>query len=263
MVMSGSMILIAIIGPWIVPYPDAGGSASVNLNNALQHPSGHHWFGTDDVGRDIFSRVLLGARVSLTCGLIVVIAGSTIGVVVGLLAGYLGRTANLLLMRLADIFLAIPGVALALAFAAALRPSLTTTVVAITLVWWPWMARLVQAEVLGIRNAPYVEAARIYGSSHLRIIFREILPNITSVVVVKASLDVGFAILLVAALGFLGVGVQPPTPEWGSMIAAGRAYLPASWWLSTFPGIAIFITVLGFNLLGDALRDALDVSHEV
>lgn len=262
MAMAAALVLIAIMGPYLVPYPEAGG-ANVDIASALLPPSGQHWFGTDDVGRDVFSRVILGARVSLISGLAVVLAGSAIGILVGLVGGYLARTTNVVLMRVADIFLAVPGVALALAFAAALRPSLTTTIVAITLVWWPWMARLVQAEVLSIRNAAFVEASRTYGASHLRIIFRDILPNITSVIVVKASLDVGFAILLVAALGFLGVGVQPPTAEWGSMISSGRAYLPDAWWLSTFPGIAIFVAVLGFNLLGDALRDVLDVSHEV
>lgn len=260
--MASLLVLVAVAGPLIVPYPEAG-RASVDVAAALQAPSAQHWFGTDDLGRDVFSRVILGARVSLLSGLAVVAAGSAIGVVVGLVAGYLAGGTNVILMRVADVFLAVPGVALALAFAAALRPSLTTTVVAITLVWWPWMARLVQAEVLSVRTAAFVEASRAYGASHLRILFRDILPNISSVIVVKASLDVGFAILMVAALGFLGAGVQPPTAEWGSMIAGGRAYLPAAWWLSTFPGLAIFIAVLGFNLLGDALRDVFDVSQEV
>jgi peptide/nickel transport system permease protein len=260
--MAGLLILVAVLGPLIVPHPEAGG-ATVDVGGALQPPSAQHWFGTDDLGRDVLSRVILAARVSLISGLAVVVVGSAIGVVIGLVGGYLAGGANVILMRVADVFLAVPGVALALAFAAALRPSLTTTVVAITLVWWPWMARLVQAEVLSIRTTAFVEASRTYGASHIRILFRDILPNITSVIVVKASLDVGFAILMVAALGFLGAGVQPPTPEWGSMIAGGRAYLPSAWWLSTFPGIAIFIAVLGFNLLGDALRDVLDVSQEV
>jgi len=260
--MAGLLILVAVFGPLLVPHPEAGG-ATVDVAGALRPPSAQHWFGTDDVGRDVFSRVILAARVSLISGLTVVVAGSAIGVVVGLVGGYLAGGTNVVLMRVADIFLAVPGVALALAFAAALRPSLTTTVVAITLVWWPWMARLVQAEVLSIRTSAFVEASRTYGASHVRILFRDILPNLTSVIVVKASLDVGFAVLMVAALGFLGAGVQPPTPEWGSMIAGGRAYLPDAWWLSTFPGLAIFVAVLGFNLLGDALRDVLDVSQEV
>jgi peptide/nickel transport system permease protein len=260
--MAGLLVLVAVFGPLLVPHPEAG-RATVDVAGALQPPSARHWFGTDDVGRDVFSRVILAARVSLLSGLTVVVAGSAIGVLVGLVGGYLAGGTNVVLMRIADVFLAVPGVALALAFAAALRPSLTTTIVAITLVWWPWMARLVQAEVLSIRTSAFVEASRTYGASHLRILFRDILPNLTSVIVVKASLDVGFAVLMVAALGFLGAGVQPPTPEWGSMIAGGRAYLPDAWWLSTFPGLAIFVAVLGFNLLGDALRDVFDVSQEV
>lgn len=260
--MAGLLVLVALLGPLAVPYPEAG-RATVDVTAALQPPSAQHWFGTDDLGRDVFSRVVLAARASLLSGLVVVVAGSAIGVVVGLVGGYLAGGTNVILMRVADVFLAVPGVALALAFAAALQPSLTTTVVAITLVWWPWMARIVQAEVLSLRTAAFVEASRAYGASHIRILFRDILPNLTSVIVVKASLDVGFAILMVAALGFLGAGVQPPTPEWGSMIAGGRAYLPDAWWLSTFPGIAIFIAVLGFNLLGDTLRDVFDVSQEI
>jgi peptide/nickel transport system permease protein len=192
----------------------------------------------------------------------VVVIASFLGVGLGLIAGYYGGLVNVLIMRVADVFLAIPGIALALAITAALRPSLTTMMLAISLVWWPWFARLVQGEVLSIRNEAFVDASRTYGASAGHLILRDILPNLTSIIVVKATLDIGFAILLAAALGFLGVGVQPPTPEWGSMIATGRQYLPVSWWLSTFPGVAIFIAVLGFNLLGDALRDVLDVRYE-
>ena len=261
-IMTLLLILIAIFGPFIVPHAEDIG-AGVDIKNALRPPSGEHWFGTDDSGRDVFARVIAATRTSLLSGLAVVIAGSILGIVVGLIGGYFAGITNLLLMRVADVFLAIPGIALALAFAAVLKPSMVTTVIAITLVWWPWMARLVQAEVLTVRNTGFVDASRTYGASHFRIIMKDILPNITSVIVVKASLDVGFAILLVAALGFLGVGVQQPTPEWGSMIASGRTYLPDAWWFSTFPGVAIFVAVLGFNLLGDAVRDVFDVKHEV
>jgi peptide/nickel transport system permease protein len=210
----------------------------------------------------VFSRVVIGTRISLVTGVMVVAIGSVLGVVIGLIGGYAGGIVNLVMMRVADVFLAIPGVALALAITVALRPSLTTTMLAISLVWWPWMARLVQAEVLSVKEEAFVDASRTYGASHLHIIVHDILPNVTSVIIVKATLDIGFAILLAAALGFLGVGVQPPTPEWGSMIANGRTYLPAVWWVSTFPGLAIFIAVLGFNLFGDTLRDVLDVQYE-
>jgi peptide/nickel transport system permease protein len=256
-----ALVLVAIFGPFFVPYPEAAG-ATVNFSSTLQPPSATHWMGTDDVGRDVFSRVIIGARISLLTGVMVVAIGSLIGIVVGLIAGYFGGMFNLVLMRISDIFLAIPGIALALAITVVLRPSLTTTMLAISLIWWPWMARLVQAEVLSVKEQAFVDASRTYGASHLHIMIHDILPNVASVIIVKATLDIGFAILLAAALGFLGVGVQPPTPEWGSMIANGRTYLPAAWWPSTFPGVAIFITVLGFNLFGDALRDAFDVRYD-
>lgn len=255
------LVFLAVFGPLIVPYPQAGG-AVVNFAAQLQPPSGAHLLGTDDAGRDVLSRVILGTRVSLVAGLLVVTFGSLVGVSVGVVAGYLGGVASLILMRITDLFLAIPGVALALAFTAVLGPSLATTTLAITLVWWPWMARIVQSEVFAVKAEGYVEASRTYGASHLHIMLHDILPNVASVIVVKASLDIGFAILLIAALGFLGVGAQPPTPEWGAMIANGRTYLPAVWWVSTSAGVAIFITVLGFNLVGDTLRDVLDVKYE-
>ncbi len=255
------LVLIAIIGPYIVPYPQAA-AASVDFGATLKPPSLAHPMGTDDAGRDLFSRVVIGTRISLETGVMVVAIGSLIGIAVGLVGGYFGGIVNLLMMRLADVFLAVPSVALALAITVALRPSLTTTMLAISLVWWPWMARIVQSEVLSVKEEAFVDASRTYGASHLHIILHDILPNVMSVIIVKATLDIGFAVLLAAALGFLGVGVQPPTPEWGSMIANGRAYLPGAWWVSTFPGLAIFIAVLGFNLFGDALRDILDVRYE-
>jgi len=253
--------VVAIFGENLAPYPQDAGRV-VHFQDQLQPPSLAHLMGTDDAGRDILSRVLIGTRISLTTGLIVVTIASLLGVSLGLTAGYFGGLVNVAIMRTADVFLAIPGIALALAISAALRPSLTTMMVAISLVWWPWFARLVQGEVLTIRNEAFVDASYTFGASASHVMVRDILPNLTSIIVVKATLDVGFAILLAAALGFLGVGVQPPTPEWGSMIATGRQYLPGSWWLSTFPGLAIFVAVLGFNLLGDALRDLLDVRYE-
>lgn len=255
------VLALAAIGPLIAPYPQAA-AAVVDFSAALQPPSAAHLMGTDDAGRDLLSRVIIGARISVMTGLMIVAIGSVIGITVGLVGGYVGGFANVALMRIADVFLAIPSVALAVAITTVLRPSLTTTMLAISLVWWPWMARLVQAEVLSIKEEAFVDASRTYGASHFHIIVHDILPNVTSVIVVKATLDIGFAILLAAALGFLGVGVQPPAPEWGSMIATGRQYLPDAWWFSTFPGLAIFITVIGVNLFGDALRDVLDVKFD-
>jgi peptide/nickel transport system permease protein len=252
---------VAVFGEYLAPYPQDAGPV-VRFQDQLKPPSLAHPMGTDDAGRDLLSRVLIGARISLLTGLIVVGVATAIGVSLGLVAGYFGGLVNVAIMRVADVFLAIPGITLALAITAALRPSLTTMMLAISLVWWPWFARLVQAEVLSVKNEAFVDASRTYGASNLHIILNDILPNVTSIIVVKATLDIGFAILIGAALGFLGVGVQPPTPEWGSMIATGRQYLPAAWWLSTFPGLAIFLAVLGFNLLGDALRDVLDVRYE-
>jgi peptide/nickel transport system permease protein len=255
------LLLVALFGELLAPYPQDAGRV-VHFEAQLQPPSAAHLMGTDDAGRDLFSRVLIGARTSLVTGLIVVGVAAGIGVSVGLAAGYFGGMVNVVIMRSADVFLAIPGIALALAITAALRPSLTTMMLAISLVWWPWFTRLVQAEVQSLKEESFVDASRTYGASTPHILLHDILPNISSIVVVKMTLDIGFAILLAAALGFLGVGVQPPTPEWGSMIATGRQYLPAAWWLSTFPGLAIFMAVLGFNLLGDALRDVLDVKYE-
>ena len=253
--------MVALFGEQLAPYPQDAGRV-VDFQSQLKPPSLAHPMGTDDAGRDVLSRVLIGARISLLTGIVVVAVAMTIGVTVGLIAGYFGGALGIVIMRIADVFLAIPGIALALAITAALRPSLMTMMLAISLVWWPWFARLVQAEVLTVKNEAFVDASRTYGASTLHIILHDILPNVTSVIVVKATLDIGFAILLGAALGFLGVGVQPPTPEWGSMIATGRQYLPTVWWLSTFPGLAIFLAVLGFNLMGDALRDVLDVRYE-
>ena len=253
--------LVAVLSEVIAPYPlDAG--PTVHFESQLLPPSLEHIMGTDEVGRDVFSRVLVASRTSLGSAVIVVALATLFGTAYGLVAGYSGGLVNVVMMRVADVFLAIPGVALALAITAALRPSLTTMMLAISIVWWPGLARLVQAEVLSIRREAFVDASRTYGASAAHIIRRDVLPNVTSVIVVKATLDVGFAILLTAALGFLGVGVQPPTPEWGSMIATGRQYLPNVWWLSTFPGLAILLAVLGFNLLGDALRDVFDVKFD-
>lgn len=250
-------LLTAVIAPFIVPYPeDAVGR--VNLKIKLKPPSTEHYFGTDEVGRDIYTRVLLGTRVSLKIGLIIVIVATVVGVPLGIIAGYIGGWISEVIMRLTDIFLSVPGRVLALAIIGALGPGITNSMIALSLVWWPGYVRLIQGKTLSLKEETYIEAARSLGISTPRILFGHLLPNCTSPLLVKMSMDMGMAILAAAGLGFIGVGAQPPTPEWGAMVSEGRKFLPVWWWYATFPGLAIFITVLGFNLLGDGLRDILD-----
>ena len=253
----GLLIGMAIFGPWIAPYPED--ADSVNFRIAFEPPSRAHLFGTDEAGRDVLSRIILGSRISLTVGVLVLVIAVGVGVPVGLVAGYRGGATQATLMRISDVFLSFPPLVLALAVSAFLPRNIFTSVIAISIVWWPWYARLIEGLTLSLKQEPFVAASRSLGASALYVSFREILPNLWSVIVVKASLDVGHAILIAAALGFLGLGVQPPTPEWGTMAASGRAYLPGIWWITTFSGMAIFVAVLAFNLLGDGLRDALDV----
>ncbi len=250
-------LLVTAIGPWIVPYPEDARGA-VHLERKLQPPSGAHWFGTDEVGNDVYTRVILGARVSLQIGLIVTVVAALIGVPLGIVAGYLGGTVGELIMRATDVFLSVPALILALAVVGALGPGIVNAMIALSLVWWPGYVRLVQGKTLALKQETYVEAARAVGTGRLRIVFVHILPNCVSPIVVKASMDMGMAILAAASLGFIGLGAQPPYPEWGAMISHGRNYLPTWWWYSAFPGLAIYLTVLGFNLLGDGLRDLLD-----
>ncbi|AFK21029.1 ABC transporter permease (plasmid) [Haloferax mediterranei ATCC 33500] len=256
------LIFLAILAPWVAPYPnDAAyqGEAAVHFDQRFESPSLSHPFGTDQAGRDIFSRVLFGTRLSLQIGLVVLAVAVSIGVTVGLVGGYVGGAVGMFLMRVTDVFLSVPPLVLALGVSVALEPSLTNSMLAIAAVWWPWYARLTYGEVLSVKKETFVEASRGIGASTPRTIFREILPNVLAPITVKISLDMGYAILVASALGFLGLGAQPPTPEWGTMVSQGRNYLPAQWWFSTFPGLAIFLTVLGFNFLGDGLRDMFDV----
>ncbi|MFB6183839.1 MAG: ABC transporter permease [Haloarculaceae archaeon] len=255
-------VFVAVFAPWIAPYPqDAGygGEPAVHFAQKFQPPSMEHVFGTDQAGRDIFSRVVFGTRLSLKIGVVVLAGAVSIGVPMGLVAGYLGGPVGMTLMRVTDIFLSVPPLVLALAVSVALEPSLTNAMLAIAAVWWPWYARLTYGEVISVKEETFVEASRGVGASSFRTIFREILPNVLAPITVKMSLDMGYAILVASALGFLGLGAQPPTPEWGTMVSQGRDYLPEIWWYSTFPGLAIFLLVLGFNFLGDGLRDMFDV----
>jgi peptide/nickel transport system permease protein len=223
----------------------------------LEPPSAEHWFGTDELGRDVFSRVVYGTRISLPVGLVVIGSALLVGSLLGAVAGYAGGMPDLLIMRFADITMAFPSIVLALAIAAVLGPSLRNATIAMIAVWWPEYARLMRGQVLTVKNNEYVTAARSVGvQSHL-ILLRHIVPNTLAPIVVKASLDVGTAILTIAALSFIGLGVVPPTPEWGSMISSGR-YKFYNWWLTAFPGLAMLAVVLGFNFLGDGVRDAFD-----
>jgi len=254
------LILVAIFAPVVAPYPED--VDSVHFDQTFQPPSREHLFGTDEVGRDVFSRVIYGTRISLALGAAVLVIAIAIGVPLGLIAGYVGGTVNTVIMRTTDIFLAIPPLVLALAVSAVLTPTMENAIIAIAFAWWPWYTRLIQGMVLSIKEDTYIEAARSVGAGTLYVVFKEILPLCVSILIIKITLDIGYAILTGAVLGFLGLGVRPPTPEWGTMASKGRLHLPVRWWLTTFPGLAIFVTVLGFNLLGDGLRDAFDVEME-
>lgn len=249
-----AVVLVALFAPWIAPYPEDAG-ATVNFAQRLKPPSWEHWFGTDIVGRDVLSRVIVGSRISLVIAFCVIALAVLIGVPLGIIAAYWGGWLGGVIMRVNEVFLAIPSLVFVLAVSALLGPSLPVVIAAISLAWWTWYARLAYGEVLSLKQEQFVEAAQVSGASGLRVAFGEILPNLSSVLIVKITLDIGYVILLGAALGFLGLGVQPPDPEWGIMVAEGRDQLPDIWWLTTFPGLAIFVTVIGFNLLGDGLND--------
>jgi len=253
-----SVIFVAVFAPWLAPSPESAG-AFVDFRNRHSPPSWENLMGTDNVGRDVFSRVIFGYRISL--GLVVGVLGVAVpfGIVLGLVAGYFGGWIETIVMRFTDVMLALPPLAMALAITAVLSPNLINAMVAITLLWWTWHTRLIYRIVKGQMNEDYVEAARVAGASHTHILFKELLPNCFSAVAVKISLDAGFVILFGAALSFLGLGVQPPTPDLGTMVATGSEYLPEMWWQSLMPGLAILYAILGFNLLGDGLRDMLDV----
>jgi peptide/nickel transport system permease protein len=247
-------VLAAVAGPWLVPFDPA----SQELALRLEGPSGAHWFGLDELGRDIFARILSGARISLLVGLVVVGVSSTIGVAMGAVAGYFGGRVDEAISRLIDILLAFPGLLLAIAMVAVLGPSLTNVVIALSLIGWVGYARLVRGQVLRARELEFVQAARALGATTPRILTRHVIPTTLPAVTVQATLGMGGAILAEAALSFLGLGVQPPTPSWGTMLNYGRGHLLDAPHLTVFPGVAIAILVLGFNFLGDGLRDALD-----
>ncbi len=259
----GSVIVIivvaaALLAPWIAPYPDHVG-AMVNFRARHLPPSAQYWFGTDNVGRDIFTRVLFGYRVSLLLATVVLGIAVPLGATLGLIAGYFGGWAEIVIVRLTDIALAIPPLVMALAVTAVLTPNLIHAMLAIAALWWTWHTRLIFSITRTLRQQEFVEAAQTLGASRFHILFRELLPNCASAILVKTSLDFGFVILIGAALSYLGLGVQPPTPDLGTMVANGADFLPDRWWESLLPGAAILFVALGFNLLGDGLRDLYDV----
>jgi len=254
------IVFAAVFAPWIAPYPTHNGAVVDFLNNN-RPPSAQNWMGTDLVGRDIFSRILYAYQISLGLGLVVLAIAPPVGTIVGLLAGYMGGWVETVLMRLVDVFLSIPPLVLAIAMMGVLEPTLTNAMLAVTVMWWPWYARLVYSIARSEREEGYVLAAEVIGASTFHIAFREILPNCLPAILTKMTLDMGFVIIIASSLSFLGLGVQPPTPDLGSMVADGSRYLPDSWWLTVFPGLAILLIVFGFNLLGDGLREILGVDE--
>jgi peptide/nickel transport system permease protein len=251
-----AMVAVAILAPLLAPYP--GDVVASHLLTRLKPPSWGHPFGTDNLGRDIFSRVLLGTRGALMIALLVVGISLLIGVPLGLIAGYYQGWLSQTIMRVCDIFLAVPQLILALALAQLMGPSLQSAMLALTLTYWPFFTRIVYSEARRLKLSLFIDALECIGAGGPRILFLHILPNCVSPIIVRATIGMGFTILVAAVLGFLGMGATPPDPDWGLTIAESRQYLPDAWWFSTFPGFAIFLTVLGFNLLGDGLRDIVD-----
>lgn len=247
-------VLTAILAPWIAPHPPT----KIYYEAVQAPPSWQHPFGTDQLGRDVLSRVIYGARISMTVGVIVVAIGLSFGTLLGLLAGYYQGWVDQVVMRVMEILLAFPEILLAIAIVAILGPDLNNTMIAVGISVIPVYALTVRSSVLSILEREYIQAARALGASNLWIIFHHVLPNVASPILVVATVNVGVAILVAAGLSYVGLGAQPPTPEWGSMLSQARDYLQTSWWIATFPGLAITLVVLGFNLLGDALRDLID-----
>jgi peptide/nickel transport system permease protein len=250
-------IIMAVFAPLIAPYPEQGRGES-NLEERFQAPSLQHPMGTDREGRDVLSRVMYGARIPLEISFAVTAAIVIIGVPLGGIAGYYGGRIDEVVMRVTDIFLAFPSLILAIGFVAFLGPSIRNVMIAIVVSWWPWYTRLVRGVAVSLRQRPYVEAAKTMGVRDGVIIGRHILPNALGPVIVQMTLDIGLVILAAAALSFVGLGAQPPTADWGLMISEGREYILEQWWMGAFPGLAIFVLVLAFNLVGDGLRDVLD-----
>ena len=254
----GLLLVVAFLAPWLATHDPL----AQDLNNSLQAPGSQHWFGTDEFGRDQYSRLIYGARTTLYIVALVSVTVGPIGLLLGVVAGYFGGKVDSILMRITDIFISFPSLVLALAFVAALGPGLEHVVIAITLTAWPPIARLARAETLSLRNADFVSAVKLQGASPLRILLRHIVPLCLPSVIIRITMNMAGIILTAAGLGFLGLGAQPPDPEWGAMISSGRRYMMECWWLVTIPGLAIQLNSLAFNYLGDGLRDILDPRTE-
>lgn len=252
-----ALLLVALLAPWIAPFPGDAGS-DVHPENQLLPPSAQHPFGTDELGRDLFSRVVYGARISLFTGSLVIGLALLIGIPLGAIAGYVGGFIDEVIMRFVDIVLSFPPLLLATALAAMLGPSLTNAMIAVALAWWPWYARIMRGQAVSIRERGFVEAARAGGVGTAKILTRHVISNSLPPLIVQASMDFGSVILTSASLSFLGLGAQAPQPEWGLLISTGRTFFLTNWWYVTFPGLAILVTAVAFNLLGDGLREYLD-----
>jgi peptide/nickel transport system permease protein len=247
------ILILAFCSSWIAPYDPF----FINFDKAFLAPSAAHWFGTDDLGRDVFSRIVFGSRISMKIAFVVVGIAATLGTFLGMCSGYIGGLVDAIIMRIVDTFLAIPAFILAMVATAALGPSLTNVMLALSMTWWTWYARIVRGEVLKLKTMTFITAEKSLGARLPRILFRHLLPNCIGPVAVQTTLQLGYAVLTSAGLSFLGLGAQPPSPAWGLMIATGRQYLPDQWWMATFPGMMIFLLVMGFILIGDTIRDVL------
>lgn len=258
LVMLGAIVFIAIFAPLLTPYADQVGPYT-DFSHIYLPPSLSHPFGTDNIGKDVFTQVIFGFRISLFVALIVLVASVPFGVVLGLVAGYFGGWVEVVLERVIDVFLALPALILALVITGILGPSLNDVIIALIAIWWNWYARIMFTLTKQLKNQPYIEAARVQGAGAFRIMFREILPNATSTLAVKMTLDLGFIILIQSGMGFLGLGARPPTPDLGVMVAAGMSYLATAWWISLFPSLALSFLIMSFSLIGNGLRDLFDV----
>ncbi len=256
----GAILAGALLAPWITPYPQHAGGF-VAIADASMPPSAAHWFGTDTVGRDVLTRTVFAFRMSLLLSVVVLVITVPVGVGAGLMAGYFQGWRETVIMRVTDVFLSMPPLVLALAIMGLMKPSLVNAMMAVAAMWWPWYARLAYNVTRQVATEGYVAAAEVVGAPAWHILLREILPNCAPPILTKVTLDFGFVILIASSLSFLGLGVQPPTPDLGSMVAEGARYLPDLWWLAIFPGLAILMAVVGFNLLGDGINDLLDLER--